>query len=210
MPELLELYNDYLDKGGLIFFILSLLSIFSITIIFYKLIFFTQIRKKNFIKLEERIQLGTSKKVFSNELQENKNKNILSSMLYTLTSLSNDKSLDGSEKKEKLKVIISEHIRKLDQFLPTLEIISNVSPLMGLLGTVIGMINSFNKLEIGGSLVDPALLAGGIWTALLTTAIGLVVAIPALVAHHFFEKKVLEFQQSMENFYVIFNSSKNE
>ena len=210
MPELLELYNDYLDKGGLIFFILSLLSIFSIAIIFYKLIFFTQIRKKNFIKLEERIQLGTSKKVFSNELQENKNKNILSSMLYTLTSLSNDKSLNLSEKNEKLKVIISEHIRKLDQFLPTLEIISNVSPLMGLLGTVIGMINSFNKLEIGGSLVDPALLAGGIWTALLTTAIGLVVAIPALVAHHFFEKKVLEFQQSMENFYVIFNSSNNE
>ena len=210
MTELLELYNNYLDKGGLIFFILSLLSIFSITIIFYKLILFTQIRKKNFIKLEERIQLGTSKKVFSNELQENKNKNILSSMLYTLTSLSNDKSLNLSEKNEKLKVIISEHIRKLDQFLPTLEIISNVSPLMGLLGTVIGMINSFNKLEIGGSLVDPALLAGGIWTALLTTAIGLVVAIPALVAHHFFEKKVLEFQQSMENFYVIFNSSKNE
>ena len=65
MPELLELYNDYLDKGGLIFFILSLLSIFSIAIIFYKLIFFTQIRKKNFIKLEERIQLGTSKKVLS-------------------------------------------------------------------------------------------------------------------------------------------------
>ena len=208
MPELLELYNNYLDKGGLIFFILSLLSIFSITIIFYKLIFFTQIRKKNFIKLEERIQLGTSKKVFSDELQENKN--VLSFMLHTLVSLSNDKSLNVSEKKEKLKVIISEHIRRLDKFLPTLEIISNVSPLMGLLGTVIGMINSFNKLEIGGSLVDPALLAGGIWTALLTTAIGLVVAIPALVAHHFFEKKVIEFQQSMENFYVIFNSSKNE
>ncbi len=208
MPELLELYNDYLDKGGLIFFILSLLSVFSITIIFYKLIFFTQIRKKNFTKLEERIQLGTSKKVFSDELQENKN--VLSFMLHTLVSLSNDKSLNVSEKKEKLKVIISEHIRRLDKFLPTLEIISNVSPLMGLLGTVIGMINSFNKLEIGGSLVDPALLAGGIWTALLTTAIGLVVAIPALVAHHFFEKKVIEFQQSMENFYVIFNSSKNE
>lgn len=210
MLELFEIYNDYLDKGGLIFFILSLLSVFSITIIFYKLIFFTQIRKKNFFELEERIQLGVSKKVFTDELQENKNKSILFFMLNTLVSLSNDKSLSVSEKKEKLKVIISEQIRKLDQFLPTLEIISNISPLMGLLGTVIGMINSFNKLEIGGSLVDPALLAGGIWTALLTTAIGLVVAIPALVAHHFFEKRVLEVQQSMENFYVIFNSSKNE
>ena len=63
-----------------------------------------------------------------------------------------------------------------------------MSPLLGLLGTVIGMISSFSQLELGGDLVNPALLAGGIWTALLTTAIGLVVAIPAMVAHHFFEK----------------------
>ena len=52
------------------------------------------------------------------------------------------------------------------------------------------MIDSFNELELGGSLVDPSILAGGIWTALLTTAMGLIVAIPALVSHYFLEKKL--------------------
>ena len=52
------------------------------------------------------------------------------------------------------------------------------------------MIDSFNKLELGGSLVDPSVLAGGIWTALLTTAMGLIVAIPALISHYFFDKKI--------------------
>ena len=52
------------------------------------------------------------------------------------------------------------------------------------------MIDSFNELELGGSLVDPSILAGGIWTALLTTAMGLIVAIPALVSHYFLEKKI--------------------
>ena len=68
--------------------------------------------------------------------------------------------------------------------------IATISPLLGLLGTVIGMIDSFNELELGGSLVDPSILAGGIWTALLTTAMGLIVAIPALVSHYFLEKKI--------------------
>mgnify|MGYP003319717428 CR=1 FL=1 len=53
-----------------------------------------------------------------------------------------------------------------------------------------GYLEPFNELELGGSLVDPAILAGGIWTALLTTAMGLIVAIPALVSHYFLEKKI--------------------
>ena len=57
------------------------------------------------------------------------------------------------------------------------------------------MIDSFNELEIGGSLVDPSILAGGIWTALLTTAMGLIVAIPALISHYYYEKKIYDFQK---------------
>ena len=74
-----------------------------------------------------------------------------------------------------------------------------MSPLIGLLGTVIGMIDSFNELELGGSLVDPSVLAGGIWTALLTTAMGLIVAIPSLISHYFLEKKVLNIQTETES-----------
>ena len=62
------------------------------------------------------------------------------------------------------------------------------------------MIDSFNELELGGSLVDPSVLAGGIWTALLTTAMGLIVAIPALVSHYFLEKKLTNSMQYAYNF----------
>ena len=62
------------------------------------------------------------------------------------------------------------------------------APLLGLLGTVFGMIEAFRALEQAGSQVDPALWSGGIWEALLTTAAGLSVAIPALAAFHWFDR----------------------
>ena len=72
----------------------------------------------------------------------------------------------------------------------TLEVIANISPLMGLLGTVIGMVQAFNKVAEYSGQVDPSVLAGGIWEALLTTAFGLAIAIPALTAHHLFVNKI--------------------
>ena len=78
----------------------------------------------------------------------------------------------------------------LQSYFRWLEVIGNISPLLGLLGTVIGMIQAFQKLELGGSNVDPAQLSGGIWTALLTTAVGLVVALPAVTALNLFEGRV--------------------
>ena len=106
------------------------------------------------------------------------------------------------KRKEELNLLMQKELNKIEIFLPTLEIISQVSPLVGLLGTVIGMIDSFNELELGGSLVDPSILAGGIWTALLTTAMGLIVAIPALISHYFFEKKITTHQKEMDSFLI--------
>ncbi len=63
-----------------------------------------------------------------------------------------------------------------------LELIATIAPLLGLLGTVIGMISAFQALQEAGSRADPAMLAGGIWEALLTTAAGMAVAIPATMA----------------------------
>jgi len=59
-----------------------------------------------------------------------------------------------------------------------LDTIAQLAPLLGLFGTVLGMIEAFQSLQAGGSSVDPSLLAGGIWVALLTTAVGLAVAMP--------------------------------
>jgi len=69
---------------------------------------------------------------------------------------------------------MSRHIRLL-------ELIAMISPLLGLLGTVLGMIQSFQELELAEGAANASLLAGGIWQALLTTAAGLLVAIPAAV-----------------------------
>lgn len=70
-----------------------------------------------------------------------------------------------------------------------LEVIAATAPLVGLLGTVIGMIEAFQQLQAAGSQVDPSQLSGGIWQALLTTAAGLVVALPALAAWHYFDRR---------------------
>ena len=78
----------------------------------------------------------------------------------------------------------------LEKHLRGLSVIAQSAPLLGLLGTVIGMIEAFIRIEEVGGEVNVSTLAGGIWEALLTTAFGLIVAIPALFAYHFFETKV--------------------
>ena len=96
----------------------------------------------------------------------------------------------SDEIENEINFLVEVEFKKSQSLLPTLEVISQVSPLIGLLGTVIGMIDSFNELELGGSLVDPSILAGGIWTALLTTAMGLIVAIPAVISFNIYSKKL--------------------
>lgn len=81
-------------------------------------------------------------------------------------------------------------VRQLERFLPSLSLIAQVAPLLGLLGTVTGMIEAFQAIETLGGKVNASVLAGGIWEALLTTALGLAVAIPTTVAHSTFQGRV--------------------
>jgi biopolymer transport protein ExbB len=85
----------------------------------------------------------------------------------------------------------------LERFLNTLGTIASITPLLGLLGTVIGMIKVFAVITAQG-VGDPAVLAGGISEALITTAAGLTVAIPTLMFHRFFRGRVDELIISME------------
>jgi biopolymer transport protein ExbB len=78
----------------------------------------------------------------------------------------------------------------LESHLRGLEVIGSLAPLLGLLGTVLGMIRAFMRLEEAGARVDPSLLSGGIWEALLTTAVGIAVAIPAMAALAWLESQV--------------------
>ena len=80
-----------------------------------------------------------------------------------------------------------------------LGIIGHISPLLGLLGTVAGMIEAFITIEELGGRVDASVLAGGIWEALITTAFGLSVAIPAIVFYHYFEGRVDDIAAQMKD-----------
>jgi biopolymer transport protein ExbB len=80
-------------------------------------------------------------------------------------------------------------IHELERFLNTLGTIAGISPLLGLLGTVTGIIKAFNAIQAGG-MGDPRALSGGIAEALITTAAGLVVAIPSLFAYRLLRSKI--------------------
>jgi biopolymer transport protein ExbB len=83
--------------------------------------------------------------------------------------------------------------------LGALELIATIAPLLGLLGTVLGMIAAFQALQAAGTRADPALLAGGIWEALLTTAAGMAVAIPASAALTWFEAVIDKLRRDLED-----------
>ena len=183
----MEIVLNYFDKGGIVFLALGFLSIVSIAIIIYKFLdiyFFNDLNLKKFLKDSSDVNsLEEVENLISDS--EDKKSFILNEIKQLLEGLKK-----SSKKDDEVYFYLNEKFKKIQFLMPSLEIISQVSPLIGLLGTVVGMIDSFNELELGGSLVDPSILAGGIWTALLTTAMGLLVAIPALVSHYFFEKKI--------------------
>ena len=81
----------------------------------------------------------------------------------------------------------------------TLEVIASLAPLLGLFGTVLGMIEAFRQLEAAGNQVNPAILSGGIWQALLTTAVGLGLAIPVVAVLNWLERRVDRLAHEMEN-----------
>jgi len=88
-------------------------------------------------------------------------------------------------------------VHELERFLNTLGTIAGISPLLGLLGTVTGIIKAFNAIQ-AGAMGDPKMLSGGIAQALVTTAAGLVVAIPSLIAYRFLRGKVERIVVEME------------
>ena len=105
-----------------------------------------------------------------------------------LLSLLEKVSQNGSFSRSSLEKLATHYgnqeVRELERYLPILSTIGNIAPLLGLAGTVLGMIRAFMQIETFEGKVNAAVLAGGIWEALLTTLFGLMVAIPAVMAHN--------------------------
>lgn len=98
--------------------------------------------------------------------------------------------IDRELLREEVERVASLRLNDLRTLLPPLEGIAILSPLLGLLGTVLGMILAFQRMEAAGPQVDPSVLSSGIWRALLTTALGLGVAVPVTAVHGWLERKV--------------------
>ena len=183
-------------KGGPVMLILLGLSIISLTIIIIKIFQFYKSDIYNGNKI-----LPVYKLLEDNKISQSRE--LLNSIIHPssniITSILDNKNLSNEDRENEVSIIGEKQLRNLEFLLKPLEVISNVAPLLGLLGTVIGMITAFSKLENAGSKVDPAILAGGIWEALLTTAFGLIVAIPALAAFYWLDGKVDKVREEMRH-----------
>ena len=97
---------------------------------------------------------------------------------------------DQDNAKERLESEAEQELSKLESGFRILDTVAQLAPLLGLFGTVLGMIEAFQALQDGGSQVDPAALADRNWVALLTTAAGLAVAMPTSIALSWFEARI--------------------
>jgi biopolymer transport protein ExbB len=98
----------------------------------------------------------------------------------------------GVAGRERLYALAEARLARLETGFRLLDAVAQTSPLLGLFGTVLGMIDAFRAMQEAGQDVDPSVLAGGIWVALLTTAAGLAVAMPLTAILSWFEARVAE------------------
>lgn len=187
---------EFFLKGGLLMWPILLCSIISITIIIDRIYALARMKPRIpniFSRVKALIKEGRHEEAL--KLCESS-----SGPVARILAIGIHVRSRSIEEKEKLVGRAGSRIvRQLDRNLRILAIVGNIAPLLGLMGTVTGMIRVFMKIQELGGRVDPAALAGGIWEALITTVAGLGVAIPALVAYHYFEGRIDDISSEMKD-----------
>ena len=188
-----------LDKGGPVMLILLALSVVALTIILVKIYQFSRSRLLRTEFIDQAVLLLHNDGPDTTLLALAETPHPVARVMETTLRTSTNTSLSIEDRDTEISRVGSAEIRNLENYLRGLEVNANLSPLLGLLGTVLGMIKAFARLESAGTKVDPAILAGGIWEALLTTAFGLSVAIPALAAFYILEGQVENVRAQMKD-----------
>jgi biopolymer transport protein ExbB len=199
----------YLQDGGPVLYVLVAVSILGLTVILLKLFQFSflAVHRQKFI--EPTMQLWRDGQIREALGVLRKNRGPVARVLeVVLRGFANG---DAKEKtvREEVTRVASVQLDNLRSGLRLLALIAYISPLIGLLGTVIGMIDAFQALEAAGNRVDPSILSGGISVALLTTAAGLIIAIPAAATHNWMEGIVYRNQRAMEDSVTQFFTARN-
>ena len=172
-----------IQKGGFLIYPLIFCSLLALTVIIERAISLSrsQINKKVFMK---RLSELTSRSRIMDAVNYCERYHVPLARVIKAGLLKHNQTRDYI--KSGIEKAIREEVPFLERYLGILATITSVAPLIGFLGTVSGMIKVFTQIESSAGLISPKMLSGGIWEALLTTAFGLAIAIPTLVAYNFF------------------------
>lgn len=185
---MLESLLQFLINGGPVIWILLVLSIVATAVILFKGWFLWTLRENSAVPIASvLVSLKEGKKseaLMKVQGQHNPRACLLAHLIPLLDhkELSLDEIRDEASRKARLL------LADLGSNLKMLEVIAVIAPLIGLFGTVLGMIVAFQAMESAGAAVNPSVLSGGIWQALLTTAAGMAVAIPVTMIHSWFDQ----------------------
>ena len=180
--------GDILQAGGSVILLLLALSLLSLTLIALKLVQLRGVRSGTALRDGALMQWLNGQRIDAHSVlcsgtapADRVTATAMARLIegHTAPAVEAEAQLLGNQEVEAM----NRHIR-------VLELVAMISPLLGLLGTVLGMIESFQQLDLAGGSANASVLAGGIWRALLTTAAGLLVAIPAAVAAALFSARI--------------------
>ncbi|MCR5725691.1 MAG: MotA/TolQ/ExbB proton channel family protein [Treponema sp.] len=178
---------DLLKSGGLLMIPIIICGIAATYIIIERCVYFSSIKKRDAVLLEN-IADAIIRRDFSaaDAFCVSAGTPVAQVIRKAITC----RSMQESDMREMVQTKMDSVIPQFEHLLTMLGTIANISTLLGLFGTVTGNIRAFGILGGGGSMGNPAVLAGAIAEALMTTAAGLFVAIPSLVFHNFFVNRV--------------------
>lgn len=171
-----------IDLGGPVVALLLAISILSISVILFKLWQFGSMgvgRQRAIRQALRDLDQGQAEQAAA---EFAKSRNQIAPLLLD--------AVNGTTSRPRLEAEAAAMFDRLSGGFRLLDSIAQISPLLGLFGTVLGMIDAFRALQAAGSAVDPSTLAGGIWVALMTTAAGLAVAMPTSLFLTFLESRV--------------------
>lgn len=191
MPEVLQ-------NGGLVLWLIAGLSIVTLALILWKVWKLTAMGafRANRTVTEAILAWQNGDPSAVSTLQSN---GLRSQLARTAMQTRANPAFTDQSAREETQIIARALLTEARTGLRALDLIVTIAPLLGLLGTVIGMIAAFQALQTAGVRADPATLAGGIWQALLTTAAGMGVAIPASLALTWFDSIAERLQGQMED-----------
>jgi len=191
----------FLSKGGILVIPILFCSVLVLAIFFERMIRYAVNRRRGKeieIKIADLMTKGFEEDALALAGQSN------SPMGRILEKAIQARDLDKDTLESVIVNATENEVRGLSAYLQALATIGNIAPLLGLLGTIIGMIKAFMVIQDMGGKVNAAVLAGGIWEAMLTTALGLAVALPTMVAHSFLLSKVDKYEARLQNGSVLF------